>query len=83
MLSWGFLGIGVCVVQGVVLEILVKLGIVKSHHFWLEVEQLEEALQNVLVCLEMIVFSIIQQYAFHVAPYSGESEARMRMNKRD
>lgn len=68
--------------QGIVLEILVGLGLIKSHHFWLEVDQLEEALQNVLVCLEMIVFSIIQQYAFHVAPYSGETEAKMRMNKR-
>ncbi|KAG7653888.1 Organic solute transporter subunit alpha/Transmembrane protein 184 [Arabidopsis suecica] len=72
-----------CFWQGIVLEILVGLGVIKSHHFWLEVDQLEEALQNVLVCLEMIVFSIIQQYAFHVAPYSGETEAKMRMSKRD
>ncbi|EOA38365.1 hypothetical protein CARUB_v10009893mg [Capsella rubella] len=72
-----------CFWQGIVLEILVKMGVIKSHHLWLEVEQIEEALQNVLVCLEMIVFSVIQQYAFHVAPYSGETEARMRMNKRD
>ncbi|KAL0797656.1 hypothetical protein Bca101_052830 [Brassica carinata] len=72
-----------CFWQGVVLEVLVGLGLVKAHHFWLEVEQLGEALQNVLVVLEMIVFSIIQQYAFHVAPYSGETEAKMRMNKRD
>ncbi|CAL9214516.1 unnamed protein product [Arabidopsis halleri] len=72
-----------CFWQGIVLEILVGLGLIKSHHFWLEVDQLEEALQNVLVCLEMIVFSIIQQYAFHVAPYSGETEAKMRMSKRD
>lgn len=72
-----------CFWQGVVLEVLVGLGLVKAHHFWLEVEQLGEALQNVLVVLEMIVFSIMQQYAFHVAPYSGETEAKMRMSKRD
>ncbi|KAL1222876.1 LAZ1-like protein 1 [Cardamine amara subsp. amara] len=72
-----------CFWQGIVLEILVGLGVIKSHHFWLEVEQIEEALQNVLVCLEMIVFSVIQQYAFHVAPYSGETEAKMSMRKRD
>lgn len=72
-----------CVVQGVVLEVLVGLGVIKSHHFWLEVEQLEEALQNVLVCLEMIIFSVMQQYAFHVAPYSGDTEKKMRMNNRD
>uniref|UniRef100_A0A1J3D5B5 Transmembrane protein 184C n=1 Tax=Noccaea caerulescens TaxID=107243 RepID=A0A1J3D5B5_NOCCA len=72
-----------CFWQGLVLEVLVGLGVIKSHHFWLEVEQLEEALQNVLVCLEMIVFSVMQQYAFHVAPYSGETEKKMRMNNRD
>lgn len=59
------------------------LGLVKAHHFWLEVEQLGEALQNVLVVLEMIVFSVMQQYAFHVVPYSGETEAKMRMSKRN
>lgn len=93
-LSWEFSGITTnaefcffwhrdCVVQGVLLKVLVGLGLIKSHHFWVEVEQLEEALQNVLVCLEMIVFSVIHQYAFHVAPYSGETEAKMRMSKRD
>ncbi|XP_010533868.1 PREDICTED: transmembrane protein 184C [Tarenaya hassleriana] len=71
-----------CFWQGVVLEILVAMGVIRSHHFWLEVEQLEEALQNVLICLEMIVFSVLQQYAFHVAPYSGETEAKMRINKK-
>ncbi|KAK2976228.1 hypothetical protein RJ640_001954 [Escallonia rubra] len=28
-------------------------------------EHIQEAIQNVLVCLEMIVFSILQHYAFH------------------
>ncbi|THG00709.1 hypothetical protein TEA_025457 [Camellia sinensis var. sinensis] len=35
-------------------------------------EHIEEAIQNVLVCLEMVVFSVLQQYAYHVAPYSGD-----------
>lgn len=85
MLSSRFLGIETSVVRGVVLEILVGLGIIKSHHFWLEVEQLKEAMQNVLVCLEMIVFfSVVQEeYSFHVAPYSGETEAKTRMKRRD
>ena len=68
--------------QGVVLDILVAMGIIRSHHFWLDVEHLEEALQNVLVCVEMVVFSVIQQYAYHVAPYSEESEADMKLAKK-
>lgn len=70
-------------VQGVVLDILVGLGIIRSHHFWLDVEHIEEALQNVLVCLEMVVFSVLQQYAYHVSPYSGEVETKLKLNKKD
>ncbi|WRX25918.1 Organic solute transporter subunit alpha/Transmembrane protein 184 - like 3 [Theobroma cacao] len=69
--------------HGVVLDILVAMGIIRSHHFWLDVEHLEEALQNVLVCLEMVVFSVLQQYAYHVAPYSGEVEAKMKLGKKN
>lgn len=65
------------------LEILVAAGIIKSHHFWLDVEHLQEAIQNVLVCLEMVVFSVLQQYAFHVAPYSGDVEAKLRLGKKE
>lgn len=65
------------------LDILVAMGIIRSHHFWLDVEHLEEALQNVLVCLEMVVFSVLQQYAYHVAPYSGEVEAKMKLGKKN
>ncbi|KAF5728651.1 hypothetical protein HS088_TW21G00800 [Tripterygium wilfordii] len=72
-----------CFWQGVVLDILVALGIIKSHHFWLDVEHIQEALQNVLVCLEMVVFSVLQQYAFHVAPYSGEVESKMKSKKNE
>ncbi|KAL0926631.1 hypothetical protein M5K25_002870 [Dendrobium thyrsiflorum] len=57
--------------QGLALDVLVSAGVIKSHHFWLDVEHIEEAIQNVLVILEMVVFSVIQQYAYHVAPYSG------------
>lgn len=72
-----------CFWQGVVLEILAAVGILKSHHFWLDVEHIEEAIQNVLVCLEMVVFSVLQQYAYHVAPYSGETESKLKLKKRD
>ncbi|GMH05402.1 hypothetical protein Nepgr_007242 [Nepenthes gracilis] len=72
-----------CFWQGMVLEILVALGIIRSQHFWLDVEHIEEAIQNVLVCVEMVVFSVLQQYAYNVAPYSGDVERKMKMNKRD
>lgn len=69
--------------QGIVLDILAAMGILRSHHFWLDVEHIEEAIQNVLVCLEMVVFSVLQQYAYHVSPYSGEVEARMKLSKKN
>lgn len=72
-----------CFWQGVVLDVLVALGIIQSRHFWLDVEHIEEAIQNILVCLEMVVFSVLQQYAFHVSPYSGEVESKMGLNKKD
>lgn len=67
-----------CFWQGIVLDILVATGIIKSHHYWLDVEHIEEALQNVLVILEMVVFSVLQQYAYPVAPYSGEIESKLK-----
>lgn len=71
-----------CFWQGIVLEILVALGVIRSHHFWLDVEHIQEAIQNVLVCVEMVVFSVLQQYAFHVAPYSGDMEAKLKLSKK-
>ncbi|XVF27717.1 hypothetical protein REPUB_Repub14bG0132600 [Reevesia pubescens] len=72
-----------CFWQGLVLDILVAIGIIKSHHYWLDVEHLEEALQNTLVCLEMVVFSVLQKYAYDVAPYSGETGAKMKGKKNE
>ena len=69
--------------QGVVLTVLAALGIIQSHHFWLDVEHIEEVIQNVLVCLEMVVFSVLQQYAYHVSPYSGDVESKFKLNKKD
>ncbi|XP_048323350.2 uncharacterized protein LOC107422141 [Ziziphus jujuba] len=71
-----------CFWQGILLDILVKLGILKSHHFWLDVEHIQKATQNILVCMEMVVFSVLQQYAYHVAPYSGDVEAKLKLNKK-
>lgn len=69
--------------QGVVLEVLAAMGVIRSHHFWLDVEHIEEAIQNVLICLEMVVFSVLHQYAYHVAPYSGEVESMMKNKKNE
>ncbi|KAK7825970.1 hypothetical protein CFP56_032497 [Quercus suber] len=69
--------------HGVVLKVLAALGIIQSHHFWLAVEHIEEAIQNVLVCLEMVVFSVLQQHAYHVSPYSGGVESKFKLNKKD
>lgn len=48
---------------------LVALGLIKSNHFWLDVEHLQEALRNVLVIVEMVFFSLFQQYAYSYEPY--------------
>ena len=64
------------------LEMLVSMGIIRSNHFWLDVEHLEEAYQNVLVILEMVVFSVLQRYAYNVAPYSGGVDTKM-LKKRE
>ncbi|KAG9459522.1 hypothetical protein H6P81_004030 [Aristolochia fimbriata] len=71
-----------CFWQGIVLEILAAIGIIRSHHFWLDVEHIQEALQNVLVCIEMVIFSVIQQYAYHVSPYSGDIASKLKMDKK-
>ncbi|CAH9082486.1 unnamed protein product [Cuscuta europaea] len=69
--------------QGILLDILVAMGIIKSQHFWLDVEHIQEAIQNVLICGEMVFFSLLQQYAFHVAPYSGDVESILKLKKRE
>ncbi|XP_055805909.1 uncharacterized protein LOC129874621 [Solanum dulcamara] len=69
--------------QGLLVKILVSSGVIKSHHFWLDVEHLQEAIQNVLICVEMVFFSVMQQYAYHVAPYSGDVDARLKLKKDD
>ncbi|KAF6167659.1 hypothetical protein GIB67_031242, partial [Kingdonia uniflora] len=70
-----------CFWQGLVLELLVAVGVIRSHHFWLDVEHIQEAYQNILVCLEMVIFSVLQQYAYHVSPYMGDVATKM-VNKK-
>eukprot|EP00252_Welwitschia_mirabilis_P024587 TRINITY_DN7344_c0_g1_i1.p1 TRINITY_DN7344_c0_g1~~TRINITY_DN7344_c0_g1_i1.p1 ORF type:complete len:296 (+),score=41.27 TRINITY_DN7344_c0_g1_i1:277-1164(+) len=72
-----------CFWQGVVLDILASVGIIKSHHFWIDVDQIQEALQNVLICLEMVVFAVLQQYAYPAHPYSGDVQEMLRKAKKE
>ncbi|CAI9088578.1 OLC1v1022947C4 [Oldenlandia corymbosa var. corymbosa] len=59
--------------QSIVLSALVSLGVIKSNYFWLDVEHLQEALQNVLIIIEMVFFSILQQHAYSAEPYRTAS----------
>ncbi len=60
--------------QGVVLQLLASTGVITTDHIWLEINQIEEAYQNLFVCVEMVLFAILQQYAFSASDYSGEIE---------
>jgi len=70
-----------CFWQGIVLDILVALGIIKSNHFWLDVEHLQEALQNVLVIVEMVFFAIFQLYAYSAEPYRVDRPVKDKKNE--
>lgn len=69
--------------QGIMLDVLASSGVIKSNHFWLDVEHIQEALQNVLVLVEMVFFSVIQQYAYHVSPYRGFAAEKTRKDKKN
>ncbi|KAL0399351.1 UNVERIFIED_CONTAM: Transmembrane proteinDDB [Sesamum radiatum] len=72
-----------CFWQGILLDILVAMGIIKSNHFWLDVEHLQEALQNVLVIVEMVFFSLLMQYAYSAEPYRTGSVAEKSDKKNE
>ncbi|KAH9607750.1 hypothetical protein KSS87_017098 [Heliosperma pusillum] len=61
-----------CFWQGIVLELLVSVGFIRSDYAWLDVKYIEKGWQNILVCLEMVFFAVVQQYAYNVGPYSGD-----------
>ncbi|GFQ06247.1 uncharacterized protein ynbb [Phtheirospermum japonicum] len=71
-----------CFWQGIVLDMLVAIGLIKSNHFWLDVEHLEEALQNVLVIVEMVFFSLFMQYAYSAEPYRTGSLVSEKTDKK-
>ncbi|XP_058211034.1 uncharacterized protein LOC131323322 isoform X2 [Rhododendron vialii] len=71
-----------CFWQGILLDILAKLGVIKSHHFWLQVDQIEESLRNTLVCVEMVFFSAAMQYAYSVEPYRDDDASSTVKDKK-
>jgi hypothetical protein len=72
-----------CFWQGLVLEALVAVGIVKASHFWLDVEHLEQALQNQLVIVEMVFFSAFQLYAYSAEPYRVDAPSTVKDKKNE
>ncbi|KAM0937009.1 putative organic solute transporter subunit alpha/Transmembrane protein [Dioscorea sansibarensis] len=72
-----------CFWQGLALDALAAAGVIQSHHFWLDVEHIQEAIKNVLVIIEMVGFSVIQQYAYHVSPYTGIAGTAQHDKKND
>ncbi|CAM6129949.1 unnamed protein product [Calypogeia fissa] len=67
--------------QGVVLSMLAYTGVIRTEHRFLELAQIEEAYQNLFVCLEMVVFGVLQQYAFSTTEYSGDTEKMIAAGK--
>jgi len=57
--------------QGVVLSILVSFKIIHASH-WYTVEEVDEAIQNFLVCIEMVGFSFAHDYAFSAAEFKPD-----------
>jgi len=57
--------------QGVVLSVLVYYKIVHASH-WYSTDEIDEGIQNFLVCLEMAAFSFAHDYAFSAAEYKPD-----------
>ncbi|XP_019183275.1 PREDICTED: transmembrane protein 184C-like [Ipomoea nil] len=71
-----------CFWQGIALEILAAVGVIKSHHVWFDVEHIQEALQNIFVIVEMVFFAFYQQSAYSAAPYR-QAQATMASGTTD
>ncbi|XP_057453744.1 uncharacterized protein LOC130745474 [Lotus japonicus] len=71
-----------CFWQGIVLDLMATMGIIRSRHSWLSVERIEEGYQNILVCVEMVFFSIYQTYAYSAAPYSANNKSNVLSDKK-
>lgn len=61
---------------------LAAVGIIKSEHVWFDVEHINEALQNILVCVEMVFFAMVQLSAYSASPYKAQSAAKSKLEKK-
>ena len=59
------------------------MGIIKSHHIWIDVVYIQQAYQNMLVVVEMMFFSIFQMSAYSAAPYAGDAKSSVKDKKKD
>eukprot|EP00897_Mesotaenium_endlicherianum_P001452 jgi/Mesen1/1334/ME000013S00832 len=67
--------------QGLVLSILASTGVLHEGHFPFSVKQIEEAIQNFLVCIEMVVFAYFYTRAFRSSEYSLYSPDAQNMKR--
>ncbi|KAG6591988.1 hypothetical protein SDJN03_14334, partial [Cucurbita argyrosperma subsp. sororia] len=72
-----------CFWQGIVLEMLAAVGIIKAEHAWFDVEHINEAIQNTLVCVEMVFFAMVQMSAYSASPYRDQSAAKSKSEKKE
>lgn len=55
------------------LKILAAMDVIRADHFWKDVEHVEQAIQNVMVCVEMVFFATVQQHAYAAEPYKSDA----------
>ncbi|BBN04893.1 hypothetical protein MPTK1_3g08600 [Marchantia polymorpha subsp. ruderalis] len=60
--------------QGIVLSLLAYSGVIRAEHKFLDLSQVEEAYQNLFVCIEMVFFGMFQMYAFSPKEYYSTQE---------
>ncbi|KAL3693347.1 hypothetical protein R1sor_006998 [Riccia sorocarpa] len=74
--TWQFVYIrpALSILVGIVLAMLASAGVIRAEHKFLDLAQVEEAYQNLFVCLEMVVFGMFQMYAFSHEEYHPKAE---------
>lgn len=60
--------------QGLIIKLLAAIGVIHKGHFPYSVEQIEEAMQNFIICFEMLIFSFLFLYAFNAKEYDPTYE---------
>lgn len=58
------------------------VGVIKRYHFPYSVNQVEEAIQNFLICVEMLGFAFLFQSAFSSTEYSYSKQVKENVRKK-